>query len=310
VEEVTSPLPRRRFAALGPLLVAVGCASAGAPPPQVDFAPARAAVEAARGAGAAENAKEPLESAESHLKEAEALAAVAGKGAAERAPQAEALLRLATAEANGAASLAAARSAVRCPPVKEAVVPSCADVEGRLHRSEEDERRLEERITFLLKELELTETEVIRTRAKLKGQSREEVYSAIAEARILLRRMSDEKFRSPNLNRCQELLDKAEELVREDNFGGAAFLAMTAQDLIEQTRRLLADPAAFDRPAPKEQYIVASDAVNIRSEPSTTAAVVGRATHGARLVAIVTRGDWVKVTLGDLSGWVYRPLLE
>jgi hypothetical protein len=308
--EVKSPQPDRRVAVLGTLLAAFGCASAGPPPPQVDFSPAREAVEAARGAGAAENAKEPLESAESHLKEAEALAAAGGKGAAERARRAEALLRLATAEASGAASLAAARSTVRCPPVKEAAAPSCADVEGRLHRAEEDERRLEDRVAFLLKELELTETEVIRTRAKLKGQSQEQVYSAIAEARILLRRMSDEKLKSPNLNRCQELLDRAEELVREDNFGGAAFLAMTAQDLIEQTRRLLADPSSLDRRAPKGQYTVAGDSVNIRSEPSTTAAVVGKAAHGARLAASVTRGDWVRVTLGDLTGWVYRPLLE
>jgi hypothetical protein len=309
--EVTRPLPHRQFVAFGTLLLAVGCASAGAPPPQVDFSPARRAIETARRAGAAEKAGDELESAESHLKEAETLASGEGKGAAERGRQAEALVRLATSEAGGAASLAAARSAVQCPVVKEtAAAPSCADAETRLRHAEEDQRRLEERVAFLLKELELTETEVIRTRAKLKGQSQEQVFSAIAEVRILLRRMSDEKVRSPNLNRCQELLDRAEELVREGNFGGAAFLAMTAQDLIEQTRRLLADPAALDRTPLKGQYLVAGDSVNIRSEPSTTAAVVGKAGRGARLVASVARGDWVKVTLGDLTGWVYRPLLE
>ena len=184
--QVTRPLPQRQFVAFGTLLVAVGCASAGAPPPQVDFSPARRAIETARRAGAAEKARNELESAESHLKEAETLASGQGKGAAERARQVEALLRLATSEASGAASLAAARSEVQCPVVKEPSAPSCTDVETRLRHAEEDQRRLEERVAFLLKELELTETEVVRTRAKLKGQSQEQVFSAIAELRILL----------------------------------------------------------------------------------------------------------------------------
>jgi uncharacterized protein YgiM (DUF1202 family) len=144
----------------------------------------------------------------------------------------------------------------------------------------------------------------------LKGQSKAEAYSAVAEVRILLRRLSDEKLRSPNIARSTELLERAEALINEDNIDGAVFLATTAQDLIEQTRRLAADPAALDRQAPKRQYVVAGDTVNIRKNPSFTAAVVGRAPRGATLQASMVRGDWVKVTHGDVAGWVYRPLLQ
>jgi hypothetical protein len=300
-----------RAVALFPLLAIAGCATTSPPPPRVDVTPARQALEGARGAGAAERAPEDLQRAEALLAEAEALAAVPGKGTAERARDAAALLRLSAAHAEFARALAVARGGSVVCPVAEAVSESsCAEFQSRLERSEEEQRRLEERVHLLLKELELTETEVIRTKAKLKGQSKEEASSVVAEVQILLRRLSDEKLRSPNFARCTELLARAEELIGEENYDGAAFLAMTAQDLIEQTRRLAADPAALDRLAPKRHYVVVGDSVNIRKGPSTTATVVGRVPRGATLQASVVRGDWVKVTHGDVVGWVFRPLLQ
>jgi len=299
-----------RAVALLLLLAIAGCATTSPPPPSVDVTHARQALEGARGAGAAERAPQDLQRAEALVAEAEALAAVPGKGASDRARDAAALLRLAAAHAEFARDLAVARAASQCLVVEAVPESPCTEFQSRLERSEEEQRRLEDRIHLLLKELELTETEVIRTKAKLKGQSKAEASSAVAEVRILVRRLSDEKLRSPNLARCNELLERAEALIGEDNFDGAAFLAMTAQDLIEQTRRLAADPAALDRQAPKRQYVVAGDSVNIRKMPSTTAAVVGRAPRGATLQASVVRGDWVKVTHGAVTGWVYRPLLQ
>jgi hypothetical protein len=299
-----------RAVALVPLLAIAGCATTSPPPPRVDVAPARQALEGARSAGAAERAPEDLRRAEALLAEAEALAAAPGKGTAERARDAAALLRLSAAHAEFARALAAARGPAACLVVEALPEVPCTEFQSRLERSEEEQRRLEDRVHLLLKELELTETEVIRTKAKLKGQSKAEAYSAVAEVRILLRRLSDEKLRSPNIARCTELLERAEALINEDNIDGAVFLATTAQDLIEQTRRLAADPAALDRQAPKRQYVVAGDTVNIRKNPSFTAAVVGRAPRGATLQASMVRGDWVKVTHGDVAGWVYRPLLQ
>jgi SH3 domain-containing protein len=298
-------------AAVAGLLLLGGCASHGGPPPKLDFTPAQAAIDAARQAGADTRAPEPLGRAEAHLKEAADLASASGTRDADTAHAAQALVRLAATEAEWAASVATAPPppVVATPHVEEPAAAR-AEIEARVRRAEEEQRRLEERVGFLLKELELTETELVRSKAKVKGQTKAEASSAVAEAQILLRRMADEKMRSPNLVRCQELLDRAEQLLRDENYGGAAFFAMTAQDLVEQTRRLATDPTALDRPAPKRTYVVASDTVNLRKAPGTTEPVVGHAPRGASVEATVVRGEWVRVTYGDTSGWIYRPLLQ
>lgn len=305
---VPSPTPPT-VPALVSLLFLAGCASRGGPPPKLDFTPARQAIDAARQAGAGEKAPEPLSRAEAHLKEASDLATASGS----RGPDtqaAQALVRLAATEAEWAASVATKPAPVIPPPRAEEAPAARVELEARLRHAEEEQRRLEERVGLLLKELELTETEVVRTKAKVKGQTKAEASSAVAETQILLRRMADEKMRSPNLVRCQELLDRAEQLLRDENYGGAAFFAMTAQDLVEQTRRLASDPTALDRPAPKRTYVVASDTVNLRKAPGTMEPVVGHAPRGASVEATVVRGEWVRVTYGETSGWIYRPLLQ
>lgn len=264
----------------------------------------------ARNAGADKKAPEPLSRAEAHLKEAESITSGPGGLDPGAAQEAQALARLAATEAEWAASVATAPAAAAPARRVEEPGPSRGDLEARLRRAEEEQRRLEERVGLLLKELELTETEVVRTKAKIKGQTKAEASSALAEARILLRRMADEKVRSSNLLRCQELLDRAEQLLAEENYGGAAFFAMTAQDLVEQTRRLANDPAALDRSAPKKTYVVASDTANLRKAPGLTEPIVGQVPRGASVDASVVRGDWVRVTYGEADGWIYRPLLQ
>jgi Bacterial SH3 domain len=297
-------------AAVAGLLLLGGCASHGGPPPKLDFTPAQAAIDAARQAGADTKAPEPLGRAEAHLKEAADLASASGTRDADAAQAALALVRLAATEAEWAASVATAPPPVVATPHVEEPAAARVDIEARVRRAEEEQRRLEERVGLLLKELELTETELVRSKAKVKGQTKAEASSAVAEAQILLRRMADEKMRSPNLVRCQELLDRAEQLLRDENYGGAAFFAMTAQDLVEQTRRLATDPTALDRPAPKRTYVVASDMVNLRKAPGTTEPVVGHAPRGASVEASVVRGDWIRVTYGATDGWIYRSLLQ
>lgn len=296
--------------ALASLLLLTGCASRGAPPPKLDLAPAREAIDVARSAGADRKAREPLSRAEAHLKEAEKLASGPGAGDHGAVQEAQALARLAATEAEWAASVAATPATAAPPSRPEETLPARGEMEARLRRAEEEQRRLEERIGLLLKELELTETEVVRTKAKLKGQTKAEASSAIAEAHILLRRMTDEKVRGSSFLRCQELLDRAEQLLVEENYGGAAFFAMTAQDLVEQTRRLANDPAALDRSAPKKTYVVTSDTANLRKAPGLTQPIVAQVPRGASVDASVVRGDWVRVTYGDVDGWIYRPLLQ
>ncbi|MFI5184693.1 MAG: hypothetical protein ACHQNV_09855, partial [Vicinamibacteria bacterium] len=277
--------------ALVGLVMLSACASSGTPPPKVDLGPAREAIEAARRVGADKKAPDPLGRAEAHLKEAEGLAAAARNNGA--AQEAASLGRLAATEAEWAASLASMPSPSPSPRrLDESPGAARNELEARVRHAEEEQRRLEERVGLLLKELELTEQEVVRTKAKIKGQSKAEASSAIAEARVLLRRMADDKGRNLNLSRCQEVLDHAEQLLSEGDFSSAAFFAMKSQEMMEQARRLANDPAALDAPAPKKTYVVASDSANLRRAPSTTEPIVGQAPRGATVDARVVRGEW------------------
>jgi Bacterial SH3 domain len=295
------------------------CASAGSPPVAVDFTPARAALEDARQAGAPKSAAEAYAEADSHLKEAEQLMATTGSGARDRSLQADGLARLAAAEARCAA--AAARLSVSARAEREKRTAGTADVDrlnARLKKSEEEQRRLEERIALLQRDLELTETEIIRTKARLKGiETRAEASSAIAEARILAGRL-DPKARSATLSLCNENIAKAEAQLTGAltgvNYGAAVFFAMKAQDIAKKAQEA-SDPgrhAASDdeRPAPQASYRVKAKSANIRKGPEVTEEVLAEAPAGSVLEASAVKGDWVKVTYNGTTGWVSRSVLE
>ena len=307
--------PRRPRAATVFLGAALGaCATAKTPAPRVDLDPARQAVEAARQAGASDKAETVFTRAVGHLTEAESLvASPAGKGDAERSRQAEGLARLALTEAQCAESMARLSGSAGRTQSAAGPLPSseAEKLRAQLRRAEEEERRLEERVALLQRDLEMTETEVIRTKAKLKGvETKAEASSAIAEARILMRRLSQEKGRSQSSARCKELLDRAEQQLREENFGAAAFFASKAQDLLDATRRGGLGAQEQDRPAPRTTYVAKPGGANVRRGPALTEPVVGKVPGGASVEASAMRGDWLKVKLGELVGWAYRPLFE
>jgi hypothetical protein len=220
-----------RLACLLPLVVPLafgGCASAKVRPAgRIDLSTAQQAVEAARKAGAPTKAADTFKQAERHLGEAEALAADKDL-TAEKSVRAQGLGELAAAEAHCATTLARLSS-----PAPTTAKPPPAEVEranARTKKLEEDSRRLEERIALLLHDLEVTETEVIRTKARLKGiETKAEASSAIAEARILMGRL-DAKANAAILSMCEDSLAKAEKQLQQENYGAALFFAMKAQD--------------------------------------------------------------------------------
>jgi hypothetical protein len=301
-----------RLAAAFPAALVVACATAKpAAPTRVDLEPARQAVESARRAGASEKAEPVFTKALGHLNEAETLtSSPPDKEGGERSREAEGLARLALAEAECAESMAH----LTTTPAHVETTTSPPDTEklrAQLRHSEEEQRRLEERVALLQRDLDVTETEVIRTKAKLKGnETKAEASSAIAEARILMRRLADEGSHSPNVARFQELLDRAEQQLKEENFGAAAFFATKAQELLESTRRGNVAALEQDRAAPKEQYVTKSGGANLRRGPALGEPVVGKIPAGASVVAVAIRGDWLKVKYGELTGWAFRPLFE
>lgn len=209
------------------------CASAKVRPgvrpgARVDLSAAQRAVEAARKAGAPAKAPDMFKQAERHLREAQS-AAAAKDLTPEKSVRARGLGELAISEAHCAVTLA--RLATPAPE-RPARTPT-AEVERantRVRKLEDDNRRLEERIALLLHDLDVTETEIIRTKARLKGiETKAEASSAIAEARILMGRL-DAKANAETLSMCEDSLAKAEKQLQQENYGAALFFAMKAQD--------------------------------------------------------------------------------
>ena len=190
--------------------------------------------------GAPQRAAATFRQAEAHLKEAEALNAV-GALTAEKAQVVELLGKLATSEAWNAAGLSLLYP--RGAAGDKAARGEESDLAARARRAMEERRRLEDRVGLLQRELELTETEVVRTKARLQGiETKAEASSAIAEARILVGRI-DPRDR-PTVSRCQELLTKAEEQIQDNNYGAAVFFARKAADIAAKAR----EPAPSPQP--------------------------------------------------------------
>jgi hypothetical protein len=214
------------------LLSAAGCSTSA--PPEVDLASARQAVAEASDAARAADARAAAGRARQRLTEAETLAASPEAGARSRAAT---VADLALAEARCATLL---EKLARTVPLPESVsrpgASGDADPEklrARLRKAAEDQKRLEERVALLQRDLEATETELVRTKAKLKGiETKAEASSAIAEARILILRRKDEKKKSPGLALAEEKLERAERQLREENYGAAVFFALQAQELL------------------------------------------------------------------------------
>ncbi len=215
------------FHRLAPLLLAApllaGCATktppatgpAAVPSP---LAAARAALREAEASHADAQAPEPYRRAIESMRQAES-----GTGAAAReaAIRAEGFARLAVAEA-------------RCPtsPSTAAGNGSPERAQAELKQLREENRRLEERAALLQQTLDQTETELIRSKARLRGtETKAEAASAIAEARILLRRLN---ARSTAAALCRDSLAKAERQLELDNYGAAMSFALRAQETANQ----------------------------------------------------------------------------
>ncbi|HEV7501527.1 MAG TPA: SH3 domain-containing protein [Vicinamibacteria bacterium] len=311
-----SPFPAilAALALAGPL---GACATGGV---KVDLDPARTAVAEARQAGAPARSPEAFTRAEKHLQEAEALES--GRSAPRDRRGAQRAADLALTEAHCATALARALHQTEQTTTKAAaqVAASTAEVDrltARVKKMEDDQHRFEERIAVLTRDLEVTETELIRTKARLKGnETKAEASASIAEARILAGRLAEDKTQASVLARSEESLAKAEEQLSEGNFGAALFFASKAQDLVARIKQgagtdQARDPSAAPTPPiPSLSSYVARAAARIRKGPALTEAVVGRLPEGTQVMGEAVSGEWVKVTYQGLSGWVHSSLLQ
>jgi hypothetical protein len=267
----------------------------------VNLEPARQALAAAREAGAPTAAAASFSAAEAQLARAEDLVRLNGADAREAAISAEWMARLAATEARCSANSSVIRTEVEAR--------STADIQrlqARLRRAEEDQRRLEDRMAAGQRDLEMTEMELIRTKARLKGlETKAEASSAIAEARVLLRRA--EGRGGALLALGEQSLAKAEQQLRDENYGAANFFALKAQDLATRAR----EPEARrpDPPLPLSVRVRVGRA-NVRKGPGEKEPVVGTLPRGTVLTVKAARGEWLEVGHGTLKGWISRSVVE
>jgi len=314
---IRTPIPAR-VAALALLWPLGACATGGGV--KVDLDPARTAVAEARQAGAPTRSPEAFTRAEKHLQEAEALDS--GRTGPRDRRGAQRAADLAITEAHCATALARALRQTEQTTTKAAaqVAASTAEVDrlsARVKKMEEDQHRLEERIAVLTRDLEVTETELIRTKARLKGnETKAEASAAIAEARILAGRLAEDKTQASVLARSEESLAKAEEQLSEGNFGAALFFASKAQDLVARIKQGPApegttDPTATPTPPiPSLSSYVVRAVARVRRGPALSEEVLGRLAVGTPVMGEAVSGEWVKVTYQGLTGWVHSSLLQ
>jgi hypothetical protein len=221
-------IPRRLAPILLVTVFVTGCA-AKTPPVAGPKAPgaleaARTAMQDAQTAQAEQLAPEAYQRAVEQLKLAEA---GTGSAAREAAIRTEGLAHLAAAEARcrtTAAATAAATATTNAAGLER--------TQAELKQVREENRRLDERLALLQHALDQTETELVRSKARLKGiETKAEAASAIAEARILMRRLN---ARSAAASLCRDTLAKAEKWLAAGNYGAAMSFALTAQEIANQ----------------------------------------------------------------------------
>jgi hypothetical protein len=253
-------------------------------------------------AGAPAGAPASFTAAEEQLRKAERLATAPDRAPArEAALAAEWMARLAATEARCQSTQTTLRS-----EIQTAAAGDAQKLQGRLKRSEDEQRRLEDRLAAQLRDLEVTEMELIRTKARLKGlETKAEASSAIAEARILLRRA--ESRGGALLALGQQSLTKAEQQLLEENFGAALFFALKAQDLA--TRAQEGPDARRSGPLPLSVTVRVARA-NLRKGPGNGEPVVAKVPRGSKLSVKRAQGEWLEVTHGTMTGWVSRTVVD
>jgi hypothetical protein len=286
------------------ILALGGCASA---PPVIDLAPARKAVEEAHARAASAEAKECLARAEQDLAGAEKLATMSG---AEERARAAVLASAAVAGAACVDRLEVQASRLGVPAAAPTVGSGEPEkLRARLRKAAEDQRKLEEMLAILQQDLEATENELIRTKAKLKGiETKAEASSAIAEAQTLVLRTGDEKVRPTGVARAREKLGLAEAQLRAGNYSAAVFFALQAQDLLQKSGRARATSPSESPPV--NAVVVTASSANVRSEPRRDAPVIAKLPRGTSVVPLAEQGDWTRVEVTGRTGWIAKSLIR
>lgn len=176
----------------------------------------------------------------------------------------------------------------------------------------------EERYEALAVELETTLEEVLRSKASVRSvQSRALATSRIAEVRVAMQSVepSGAPMVETSLARATELLTRADKELADGNYGGAAYLAERASDLVRQARTArevmrVPTTAAVEALLPPLNMRT-TRSTNVRQGPATTFERVSVLPPGARVLAVAASEEWRHVESDTgIRGWVHSSLLS
>ena len=211
------------------------------------------------------------------------------------------------------ADSAAARKADR-PKPKAAPAPD-AEAERRIARLELLLWERDAVIDDLQGQLESARQEVVRAMAKLQTlATRAEAASAMAEADVALQAMRAGSRESAVPKQAARLMQQSAGEFRQQNYGGALYLANQAKALMAHAPKLdgaerggqRSGETAFAAPV----KLRAGARANVREGPGMQHAVLFSADAGDDLTGLGYLGDWVRVMDGSgRTGWIARALV-
>ena len=162
--------------------------------------------------------------------------------------------------------------------------------------------------------------EVVRAKAKLRTiESRAEAASTMAEAEIAIRATkeslaTDAGVREENLKRAEELLKMSSREFKNENYGGALYLAGQARSHINtiqlnrsQVEGWAAQPGEvpFSQPLPLKIL----KRCNFRQTPDLRGRIIEILEPGTMIVGLAHKENWLRVHTEDgHAGWVHQSL--
>ncbi|MDH3198234.1 MAG: SH3 domain-containing protein [Candidatus Krumholzibacteria bacterium] len=169
---------------------------------------------------------------------------------------------------------------------------------------------LREELTATRADLEMVERHFISIERRLTGdETKASAVSAIAEAQLLLERMSADSTGWTNEEAIAEArtkLSSADELVTKANYNAAAYYATRALRILNRSERRLSATAGE-----ADAVVVQVKSANVREGPASSFAVVAQLPYGTVVVALERRDDWYLVRMqGGLSGWIHGSLVR
>lgn len=186
--------------------------------------------------------------------------------------------------------------------------------------AQQESAAAEERFVALQREMDRALDDVLASKASLRGvNNRALAISRIAEVRVQMQSAvgHDQPEAAARLRGGEALLARADRALTEGNYGGAAYLADRAGELIRQARtvaevaaRQPAETAGLIPIVPARTVEVAVNA-NLRRGPGVDRPRVGTAKPGERLLAVGRLGEWFEIAReGGGTAWIHRTTIR